>query len=601
MKVKVKFDTAALKKWVFAHGEKVAFGAMALVFLLFTYSALRHEVLSEKNQPDRLKKLSADVNAHVSNSAWDQKREGVLLVDYDKRANRELISVKEYPLAKPLDEPLADQKIKRGSPTVFPVEELRVAAGSGSFALPRSRERRSPGCCRRGTATRRRNQTFAGGQAQGAVLGRGDRPGSVCKTGRRVFASVRACDESQQRPEPASIRRGGNRTCRDRRRESRQTRMEEAAAGHAEVFEKEWEIIAPDVVESEFIDPALTFHLGPLVGTDWDASVSHPKIPLAQAGTNLPQQPVAAQAQKVQEPAAVAGPANAQGRFAKAAQAPAAAAPKSAPDASHVVAAPKPASIGYRLLRVFDYSVEPNHKYRYRITVGLKNPNYQLGPQYLEKPDVAKEESLEIGPTGPTEIVRIPAGHRVLAGALRKKSSASEPSAMLMVITVDQNSGIEATTELMVQRGSLANVSSRPRMQTIHATAKSASCRTLISRAGSSCWTSAAAVRSARRFLRSKCCCWTATAIWWSAMNWTTSRRISTPNRQSRPIRLRPIDLKPFHSGPPTRKANVLRPAASSVPTHRGQQLASMVLRSTRPGVARRLWNIARQLGCVEN
>ncbi len=460
MKVKVKFDVAALKKWVFAHGEKVAFGAMALVFLLFTYSALRHEVLSEKNQPDRLKKLSADVNAHVSNSAWDQKREGVQLVDYDKRANRELIPKESYPLAKPFDEPLADQKIKRGSPAVFPVEELRVAAGSGSFAL-----RPEAG-----------NDGRQGAAAAALQPGGGIKPSPGARLKAQFWAVVTGLVPYEKQAEeysrvferamnpnkePNLPQYAGVEIERAEIDDSNPDKLEwkKLPPDSAEVFEKEWEIIAPDVVESEFIDPALTFHLGPLVGADWDASVSHPKIPLAQAGTNLPQQPVAAQAPKVQEPAAAAGPANAQGRFAKAAQAPAAAAPKSAPDASHVVAAAKPASIGYRLLRVFDYSVEPNHKYRYRITVGLKNPNYQLGPQYLEKPDVAKEESLEIGPTGPTEIVRIPAGHRVLAGATAKKSSASEPAAMLMVITVDQNSGIEATTELMVQRGSLANAS----------------------------------------------------------------------------------------------------------------------------------------------
>ena len=45
MKVKMKFDLGSIKSWLLAHGEKVAFGVIGVVFLLLLYSTVQQESL----------------------------------------------------------------------------------------------------------------------------------------------------------------------------------------------------------------------------------------------------------------------------------------------------------------------------------------------------------------------------------------------------------------------------------------------------------------------------------------------------------------------------------------------------------------------------
>ena len=60
MKVKVKFDLASIKGWLFEHGEKLVFGIMLLVFLMMIYSATQREVLDASKEPDKLRSLAEE-------------------------------------------------------------------------------------------------------------------------------------------------------------------------------------------------------------------------------------------------------------------------------------------------------------------------------------------------------------------------------------------------------------------------------------------------------------------------------------------------------------------------------------------------------------
>jgi hypothetical protein len=110
------------------------------------------------------------------------------------------------------------------------------------------------------------------------------------------------------------------------------------------------------------------------------------------------------------------------------------------------------------LLRVFDYSVQPGKKYRYRVTLGLQNPNYGLSPLQLKKPESAANRQLAGQPSAATSVVTIPDGHRVLAGPVDAGSRYTEPSATLVVTAIDPEEGIQAAAKLeKVRRGTVAN------------------------------------------------------------------------------------------------------------------------------------------------
>ena len=78
--------------------------------------------------------MASEVRTFVTNSTWDQKQQGLQLVEYDKCEAR-ADSREPYKLPVPINNPLADPKVRRGLPELLPMEEWRVAAGSGIFSL----------------------------------------------------------------------------------------------------------------------------------------------------------------------------------------------------------------------------------------------------------------------------------------------------------------------------------------------------------------------------------------------------------------------------------------------------------------------------------
>jgi hypothetical protein len=135
MKAKMKFDLGAVKRFVIEHGEKLAFGAAALLFLLFVYSAFTREVLSADKQPEKLRDTANQVQSHVQQSTFDPKRENIAVVSYATRAKRIPLVLENYAGKTLLNGPVGEQKPKREEPATMVVEDLRGGSGFGTFAL----------------------------------------------------------------------------------------------------------------------------------------------------------------------------------------------------------------------------------------------------------------------------------------------------------------------------------------------------------------------------------------------------------------------------------------------------------------------------------
>jgi hypothetical protein len=106
-------------------------------------------------------------------------------------------------------------------------------------------------------------------------------------------------------------------------------------------------------------------------------------------------------------------------------------------------------------MRIFDFSVEPNKQYRYRVKVGLDNPNHGLHPRLLKNPGAPEnQQAIRMAKDWvETPTVTVPAGFGVLAGAIE---SSRDPFAKIL-LTAIKDDGVVATTEARVQRGSVAN------------------------------------------------------------------------------------------------------------------------------------------------
>ena len=235
MKVKMKFDLASIKAWLFEHGEKLAFGTMVLVFLMFAYSALQREVLDPTKGETRLSETARAVTDHVSKSTWDVKNAGVQIVDYKERAKRDPVPPEAFATNKPLAWPIFDPKGKRDDPEIYSIEEPRASAGVGTFALkgaeapagatPGGRTRRwaVAGPKRRGGV-----QALERSEAQESGLGRGDGTRAHREANGGIQSGLFPCDGRGRRTRHATLRAGDRRTRRNRRQEPRQAGLEAA-------------------------------------------------------------------------------------------------------------------------------------------------------------------------------------------------------------------------------------------------------------------------------------------------------------------------------------------------------------------------------------
>jgi hypothetical protein len=470
MKGKMKLDLRSMKDFVVEHGEKLAFGVVAIVFAMFVYSALKREVLEAGKQPDQLRQMATQVQTHVEQSTFDAKREGLAVVDYVRRAKRDPVAADLFKLAVPvINPPIAEQKTKRDDPQVFPPEDLRVDAGFDVFALQSDKAKEAAGS----QAAPRRNED--GPVRQRVVAGRAaaaeafkPRPESTLEpkawavvTGlvpwrkqtqeySRVFDDAQGFNRELDVPQYM-----GARIERAQIDPSQPEKLEWSKVDASVDFEAKWEsAVISDVIREDYVEPALTARLGPIVTGTWDGSVSHPRIPLAAAGDEAR----AAPPPEVPQAAKASAPAQKADNPFRAARPPAAVPTgPAAQNEAKAAASPAPAGVEYRLLRIFDYTVQPKMRYAYRIKLGLANPNYNRPPISLKNPESRTREFLETEWSAPTDVVAIPDQYGVLSGGLAKESRSQDPTATLMITAIDPEAGVEAATQLDLQRAGVAD------------------------------------------------------------------------------------------------------------------------------------------------
>ncbi len=501
MKAKLKIDVESIKKSAIEHGEKVALGVMALVFLGFVYYAIKRDTLDESKQPEKLQAVANNVRTRVSSSKWDAKREGLKIIDYEKRTKRDAVDAGKFAVTNPLNHPLIEEKIKRDDPKLFNVEEARVAAGMGPFALngdgalaaapvvgpPKPAGPAGPlpvPGAKRGLGGWGNIRPGGGinkpaGPAPGVATqsGHGYKPTPTAKLQPQAWAVITALVPiDKQRKEYARVfeRAMGEDLARDTPHYAtyliNRTEIQDADPNKTDwkpvedptIYEAKWENTVAEIIAPDRVDPVLTAPLGPLVGTAWGESVAHPKIPPASAQTSQLPDPAALppnqnedKEKEAAKPPAEDGLGGLAGRRNKVVPAPLV--PLIVPQ---VAAGPPP--ISYRLLRIFDYSVQPNKRYRYRVKLALENPNWKVADRNLKNPGAPLPKERATEDWIETDVVTIPNGHGVLAGGLaagiKPKHTADLPRAKVLLNAIDKDKGVEATVVKEFERGAVANV-----------------------------------------------------------------------------------------------------------------------------------------------
>lgn len=436
-KPKVSFDTKKLQQFFILHVEKIAAAVMVAVLLYLVYGAIMHETY-EKTASD-LQQKSQQAEANITTATWGSEQAAELeITDYEAQAERVRAPIGEADDSRvvlnawlPFNPPVINLLTKRKAPQLLPVEELEVASGYGPIAV-------------------------AGG---GARIG--NREGAEPAGGQRVrglrWASVVGLvPYDEQKRKYDAVFRNAHEWDAGRdvpNYEGFLVYRAEVTTGN-EDEELQWERVfwtqgAPkrdwaksdEVVPREFILEPLCDPLPPLLDRRWGASVSHSKIPIISQADDVPEEAAAAEEGAVADPEPFFPDRPA-------------AQPTKKNEPAKTEKKPAPP---HRLFRFLDYKVEPGKRYRYRVRLAIRNPNYELPARYLEDPALAQRPWLFVD-SAPSPVVSIPRSDDVLLGRASPASGPNEESANVILTHFDENTGSTAPHEHKLFRGQVANV-----------------------------------------------------------------------------------------------------------------------------------------------
>lgn len=115
------------------------------------------------------------------------------------------------------------------------------------------------------------------------------------------------------------------------------------------------------------------------------------------------------------------------------------------------------------LYRFLDFGVEPGETYRYRVRLGVANPNYGLLPTAVTDESLTKEPVLYTEFSEPSNMVTIPMDSRVLMTKVATPADkTAEPVASLLAVYFDMADGSEwYVAQDRILRGTTANFKNR--------------------------------------------------------------------------------------------------------------------------------------------
>ncbi|MCC7085346.1 MAG: hypothetical protein IT427_10100 [Pirellulales bacterium] len=90
--------------------------------------------------------------------------------------------------------------------------------------------------------------------------------------------------------------------------------------------------------------------------------------------------------------------------------------------------------VPYKLYRYVDMTCEKGKRYRYRVQLMVRNPNFMFPAGYLEKPESAKQEFLLSEWSEPSSVIEIPMNGQVLAAGSSATGSSGEMEGIVSML-----------------------------------------------------------------------------------------------------------------------------------------------------------------------
>jgi hypothetical protein len=218
---------------------------------------------------------------------------------------------------------------------------------------------------------------------------------------------------------------------------------------------EKWAAVYPDMIDKKYLSPSVdvTAPLPPLVLANHNPdAIRHPKIPLA-GEASVEENKAAAAAATAEDAESKSKPRRRGGSRARPGMGGGMGMMPGMGGGMSGAAGLAKEKIEYQLFRFFDFKVEPGKTYKYRVRLALDNPNYDVEPQYLQSPDLAKEEFVYTAWSESTPEVFVPLGSELLAGDINPK----DPAGKIMVRQFDPEKAVTAVREFDLRRGDTAN------------------------------------------------------------------------------------------------------------------------------------------------
>ncbi len=470
-KPKINIDKDAIREFFVEHVEKIVFGVVVIGFVLIVLQALYQKPYDKA--PKQLQERAQAAQNHIRNCRATDPN--IAVEDYVAAVQRIVdapIQAEAYRHETYWSPPNESSQLPRGIPQLFAVNELRAVPGRSPITVKRIENIPGP------PGRPQRTRTVSARQGIYWVVVTGMVP-----TGQQLaeyaahFTDRQEYDSSRDVPVYANY-------YIERAEAADATPADQLAWSRLDVAwtrNKINEVIrarvgagrnAGDSVDEQFRDDNLTMPPIPLAGQKtWDAdAIGHPALtapakgeePLGEDTPDNGAIDIGAPPPFGAHPAVPAGASSEHGEEPT---------PPGTPSSEETQAR--------KLLRFFDFTVQPGKQYRYRVRLLLENPNKGMDAKYLEanvdetylvpsQPGVP--EPMELCPflatdwSVPASAVTVPPDTQLCALSVSQptRRAGAEPSGRMAVIKWVAAHGVEASHEFNTHRGMMADFPAVP-------------------------------------------------------------------------------------------------------------------------------------------
>lgn len=440
----MRFNKDSLKSFIVDHTEKVIFGFFVLGFLLMIWGgfSLKPLSISTSQLDDSIKRGRQKLDASEPDISQ------YTYIDYEKEADLSAKAISPNALSllelnKDFRHPIAQPQVKRTQPPVLTVTELQVNSGVGFSPDIRNDVSPSPRSGQNSNKPQLKLNPGVRWVVVTALIPNLEQEKKFFETFRNSDVKYPESDRPtyySYRIEREEITSSGSQGWKPLDvKESVIINRRYSNGGGNEVVEQEFLTTPPTPISVSSKDAAqasslpvpvpMAMHLMNLSKHQWGADCAHlPEIPLITISSRYDDQTMDDELGTPVEPTE---------------------------DVGHEKA---PQIQTYKLFRFFDTRVEGGKKYRYRVKLVLKNPNYNVKSEYVESESMTVNPFIEGDWSQPSPVAEVPLDTRLYCIGSRADRSPQSgapklddyagPSGQLMILKFDELKGLEISKRL---------------------------------------------------------------------------------------------------------------------------------------------------------